>query len=103
MGKRITFKLVDTSLNNKVIGEVTFYDEKVLFKLDQSILPESWEKVGIIPYHESRRSSKENSIAYFITSRLPLRLRKASSRQQFDYILASGLRVASDPYALFPA
>jgi hypothetical protein len=75
MGKRTTFKLVDTSLNNTVIGEVTFYDEKVLFKLDQTISPEQWKKIGIIPYYEKKRSSKENSIRYFISSSLPLGLR----------------------------
>lgn len=103
MGKRTTFKLVDTSQNNTVVGELTFYDEKVLFKLDRNINPEQWKKVGIIPYYEEKRSLKENSISYFITSRLPLRLREASFKQQFDYITSNGLRVASDPYALLPA
>lgn len=103
MGKRTTFKLVDTSLGNAVLGEVTFYGDKILFKLDQSIHPDQWKKVGVIPYYEEKRASKENSIQYFITSRLPLRLRKASAKQQFEYISSNGLRVASDPYALFLA
>jgi hypothetical protein len=100
MGKRIIFKLVDTSLNNFLIGEVTFYDEKVMFKLNKTIDPIQWKKIGIIPYHEEKRSSKENSIKYFITSRLPLKLRTAPFKQQFNYIKINGLRVASDPYAL---
>lgn len=102
MSKKITFKLIDTSLN-KEIGEVTFTGDSVSFKLDKAIERAQWDKIGFIPLPEGRRTATGKSISYFLNSRLPLKLRNASSELKISYIEKFGLKVASDSFTLMPA
>jgi ABC-type oligopeptide transport system ATPase subunit len=97
-----TFRLIDTSLNDTVIGTVTFENSRIIFKLSDDFNSVQWKKVGVIPYEPKSATKKQKSIHYFINARLPLRLRSAPKREKYNYILQSGLRVASDPYALVP-
>lgn len=99
MTNKITFKLVDTNLN-QVLGEIIFEDEKVFFKLSKNIRQEQWNRIGFIPLKNTRRSTKGQSIYYFLDSRLPLKLRDAKPEKKVSYIKKFGLRVASDTFNL---
>lgn len=102
MSHKIAFKLVDISLNQE-LGVVTFTDGGVYFRLNKSINQDQWNRIGFIPLSNTRRSTKGQSIYYFLNSRLPLRLRDAPQPKKIDYIKKFGLKVASDSFALLPA
>lgn len=101
MSGKITFKLVDTSLNQE-LGEVTFKDGDVYFRLDKSVQQDQWNRIGFIPLSNARRSTNGQSIYYFLNSRLPLKLRDAPQPKKIDYIKKFGLKVASDSFTLLP-
>jgi hypothetical protein len=97
--KVVSYKLVNDELKT-VFGEVSF-NGKFTFELDSKIDPDVWSQIGIIPLKENTRKVEvSNDLFYYLNSRLPKRLRKASVEEKLEYIDKTGLRVASDSFRL---
>jgi hypothetical protein len=100
MSKPVTFILKNEALN-KSFGTVMF-NGKFVFKLDDSISNDLWKKVGFIPLGENQKVIESSDLFYYLNSRLPIDLREKSAKEKLNYIKESGLRVASDSFALTP-
>ncbi len=98
MGKPITFTIRNEALNID-FGTVTF-NGKFVFMLSDGISPEQWREIGFIPLPVDKNSVESDDLFYYLNSRLPIELRQKSNNEKLDYIQATGLRVASDSFAL---
>jgi len=101
MGKPITFRLKNESLNQE-LGTIVF-NGKFVFHLNDNISHEYWNKVGFIHLEEGKNTAESDDLFYYLNSRLPITMRKESTQTKLHYIKDSGLRVASDSLVLEPA
>ncbi len=101
MSKPVTFILKDELLN-MTIGTVVF-NGKFVFELADNIPTNYWKQVGFIPLANNSKTAESDELFYYLNSRLPINLREKPAKEKLDYIKESGLKVASDSFALIPA
>jgi hypothetical protein len=101
VSRPITFKLKNEALGVE-FGTITF-NGKFVFALDKNITPQQWRQVGFIPIEDDKTQVESDDLFYYLNSRLPMGLRKESPQSKLNYIKESGLRVASDSFALTEA
>lgn len=101
MSKEITFNLKNEAMNVD-FGKVIF-NGKFVFILDDKIPAQVWNKIGFIPMDNDERRVESSDLFYYLNSRLPIDLRKKPVKDKLGYIKKSGLRVASDSFALTQA
>lgn len=97
--KVIRYKLINDELKPGEFGIVSF-NGKFTFDLAEDIDIDVWQRVGIIPLENGSKHVEVQDLFYFLNSRLPQRLRKASVPEKLNYIQETGLRVASDNFRL---
>ncbi|MDP2691005.1 MAG: hypothetical protein Q8O95_01205 [bacterium] len=101
--KMMKFNLVyNRDGKTEKFGTMTF-NGKFIFELEKNVSFERWEQVGIIPVDRKTLKFESNDLYFYLNSRLPLHLRKASKDQKLAYIEKSGLKVPSDNFQLIPA
>ncbi len=98
MAHPITFQLKNEALDQN-LGTIVF-NGKFVFELSDSISHEYWNQVGFIPLTAEQNRVESDDLFYYLNSRLPIYLRKDSLESKLAYIKKSGLRVASDSFAL---
>jgi hypothetical protein len=98
MGRPVTFNL-KSELLEVSFGTITF-NGKFVFTLDEKISPKQWREIGFIPLEDDLRRVESDDLFYYLNSRLPIDLRKESPAKKLEYIRETGLRVASDSFAL---
>jgi len=98
MSKEVTFNLKNEAMNVD-FGKVIF-NGKFVFILDDNISPTVWNQIGFIPIKNEDRHVESDELFYYLNSRLPIDLRKKPTKDKLNYIKESGLRVASDSFAL---
>jgi outer membrane lipoprotein-sorting protein len=101
MTKPTTFRLTNEALKQD-LGTIIF-NGKFVFSLDSNISHAYWNQVGFIPLATGETRIESDDLFYYLNSRLPIALRKESSKAKLNYIKKSGLRVASDSLVLLPA
>lgn len=84
----------------RLLGELEFKRQGIVFRLNQNVENEEWERhFGIIPLH-GKREIIHDDLFTSLNLRLPIYLRNASRKKKLDYISKQKLKVASDRYEL---
>lgn len=94
---KTVFKLIHGD-SRKQYGTISF-NGKFVFRLDDSIDKDLWNKIGFIKVDDSKCVESDDLFRH-LNARLPIPLRDESNQVKIEYIKKTGLRVASDNFYL---
>lgn len=94
---KTTFKL-KWGETSQTLGTITF-NGKFIFKLDNNVDLNLWNKIGFIHVDDSR-SVESKDLFKHLNARLPIMMRQRSNEEKIEYIKNSKLKVASDSFYL---